>query len=342
MKTEEISMTEVSWLHLSDMHISANNSFDQKVIHEALFKDLETQINEYDIKLRFIFFTGDAAFSASKEDYEQDNIFFDELFRRLDIDKNNLFIVPGNHDVNRYKASKILDDNRRKFDTREEIKEVIEDRKMLENFLSRFDNYSEFLTKLYGNTFRMGADNYFFGQIRLVDGVEFGIIGLNSAWASHGGRHDCNNIYISEMQLNEAIEKVKRSSIKIVLLHHPLSWLYEEDKVDIENLLYRHCHIILHGHLHNPDFQIVNSLKGQQIIIPAGAIFAGRRISNSYNITTLDSTSEIIRIRPRRYYDGPRKFLTDIESLGNDESRYFETGIPKTILQNLYSAHGIY
>jgi predicted phosphodiesterase len=328
-------MSKISWLHLSDMHISANNSFDQNLIHDSLFRDLESQLDKFDIELNFIFFTGDVAYTASKEDYELAVIFFNNLCERFNFNKSNLFIVPGNHDVNRYKVSKILDDNRRQLGAREEIKEVLENHKILDSYLSRFDNYSEFISALYGTTFKMSHENYYFSEARTINGTEFGVIGLNSAWASYGGRHDCNNIYISEIQLSHAIEKVKQSPVKIVLLHHPLSWLYEEDKADIENLLYQNCHIILHGHLHRADFQIVNSIKGQQIIIPAGAIFTGRRISNSYNITTLDSEKGTINIVPRRYYDGPRKFLKDIESLGNDEINYFEAEIPRTILRTL-------
>ena len=335
MQREEIQMSKISWLHMSDLHINSNSYFDQDLIHNALFSDLEAQLNKYNIELSFIFFTGDVASSASKEDYELANVFFNHLSERLRFNKNNLFIVPGNHDVNRYKVSKILDDNRRQLGTREEIQQVLKNRKILENYLSRFDNYSDFISDLYGNRFVMSPENYFFSETRKINGIEFGIIGLNSAWSSYGGRHDCNNIYISEMQLTKAIENVKQSSVKIVLLHHPLSWLYEEDKVDIENLLYQHCHIILHGHLHRPDFQIVNSIKGQQVIIPAGAIFAGRRVSNSYNITTLNSAKGTINIIPRRYYDGARKFMTDIESLGNDEIGYFEAEAPKAIIQNL-------
>ena len=141
--------------------------------------------------------------------------------------------------------------------------------------------------------------------------------------------------YNGQRWLGEAIERVKETSLKIVLLHHPLPWLYEKDKEDIENLLYRHAHIILHGHIHRPDSQIVNSIRGQQIIIPAGAIFTGRRVSNSYNIATLDSAKGTINILPRRYYDGPREFLKDIESLGSDEIASYEAEIPETILQRL-------
>lgn len=328
-------MTILSWLHLSDMHISARNSFDQNIIHDAFIDDLERQLEKKNIQPQFIFFTGDVAYTASAEDYELAEIFFEKLCERIDFDKRQLFIVPGNHDVNRYKVSKLLDDKRKDLCTREEIKKIIDDTSIFNNYLSRFDNYSNFISRLYGIKYHIDSTNYYSAETRQIEGLQYGVIGLNSAWSSYGGRHDCNNIYISEKQVSDAIEKVKSSSIKIVLLHHPLSWIYEEDRVDIENLLYQHCDIILHGHLHRPDFQVVNSLRGQQIVVPAGAIYTGRRVSHSYNITVLDSGAGKISIIPRRYYDGPRKFLNDIESLGTDEANSFVSDIPQKILIKL-------
>ncbi len=314
-------MTRISWLHLSDMHISAASSFDQNIVHDAFIDDLERQLEKRDIQLQFVFFTGDVASSASLEDYQLAEVFFQKLCDRIKFDKRYLFIVPGNHDVNRYKVSKLLDDNRRDFCTREQIKEIVDNTPIFNIYLSRFDNYSRFISRLYGTEYHMDSTNYYFSEKRQIGGRKYGVIGLNSAWSSYGGRHDCNNIYFSDKQLSDAIEKVKDCSIKIVLLHHPLSWIYEEDRVDIESLLYRHCDIILHGHLHRPDFQVINSLRGQQIIIPAGAIYTGRRVSNSYNITSLDSVAGKFSIIPRRYYEGPRKFLNDIDkySIGMDE-----------------------
>lgn len=328
-------MTTINWLHLSDLHISAENTFDQGVIHEAFYDDLVEQLVENNIKLDFIFFTGDVAYSASSRDYELAVNFLNKLCQTLKFDKGNLFIVPGNHDVNRYKVSKLLDDSRKELETREDIRKIFTNDEMLEKYLMRFDNYSKFISDLYSIKYEMNPSNYYSATVRTIDGIEIGIIGLNSVWASYGGRNDSNNIYISEIQLSQALEKVRASSLRIVLIHHPISWLYEEDKTDIENMLRIHCQIILHGHLHRSDFQIINSIKGQQIIIPAGAIYTGRRISNSYNITSLNFTTKKIRIMPRRYFDGPRKFLRDIETLGDDKSTYFEMDIPQKLISSV-------
>ncbi|MFW9990370.1 MAG: metallophosphoesterase family protein [Candidatus Odinarchaeota archaeon] len=187
-------MSKVSWLHLSDMHIDANRDFDQMLILHALLSDLMETISKYNIELNFIFFTGDVAFSATMDDYKLAESFFNHLCDNFNFDKDNLFIIPGNHDVNRYKVSKILDDERMKLSDREEIRNILKDRKIMKNYLTRFDNYSKFISNLYIEKFIMGPDNFFISENRTANGIDFGIIGLNSAWSSFGGRHDSNNI----------------------------------------------------------------------------------------------------------------------------------------------------
>ena len=69
-------MSKICWLHLSDMHISSKNSFDQNLINDALIEDLRSQISKHDISLSFVFFTGDVAYTASREDYSLAKDFF--------------------------------------------------------------------------------------------------------------------------------------------------------------------------------------------------------------------------------------------------------------------------
>lgn len=328
-------MSAINWLHLSDMHINARETFDQSHIHEQFLNDLEIQIEKNKIKLDFIFFTGDIAYSASPEDYDMAINFFNNLCSRIDFDKKNLFIVPGNHDVNRFQVIKMLDDKRKTLETREEIREIIESKNLFNRYLLRFDNYSKFISELYDIDFKMNSENYFFSKTRTINENQLGIIGLNSSWASYGGRNDCNNIYVSERQINDAINNVRNTDLKIALMHHPPSWLFEEDRTDIESLLYQNCQIILHGHLHKPDFQIASSFQGDLITIPAGAIYTGRRVSNSYNYVSVDLDSREIKITPRRYFDGARKFLTDIESLGSDDTNSYVMNIPNSISDKL-------
>jgi predicted phosphodiesterase len=281
-----------------------------------------------------VFFTGDVSQTASVEDYDASLEFVTKLLEKTKIDKSNLFIVPGNHDVNRLNVIKVLDDQRFRWESNEDLLKVVEDERTMDLFLKRFDNYSKFLNNLYGTSEAMTHENYYYGHTRELAGVEFGIVGLNSAWASHGGRQDSNHIYVSEFQVDNALSIVSEAQIKIALLHHPLSWLYEHDMASVENLLRRHCQVVLHGHIHRADFNLVTSISASQIIIPAGSGFMNRGHSNNYNITELNFDNQTIRIAPRLYFDHHRKFLKDISSMGVDDRDYYETDLPKSMQIN--------
>ncbi len=125
-------------------------------------------------------------------------------------------------------------------------------------------------------------------------------------------------------------------------MHHPLHWLFEEDKANIENLLFKHSPIILHGHIHMADFQAVNSIRGEHVTIPAGAIYTDRRVSNCYNITTIDIDKEVIKILPRQYSDRRNKFFKDIDTLGNDDIDEFEVKLSDKMLISLKKAKRTY
>ncbi|WP_459919027.1 hypothetical protein, partial [Desulfocicer niacini] len=77
---------------------------------------------------------------------------------------------------------------------------------------------------------------------------------------------------------------ISEAEIRIALLHHPISWLYEHDMAAVENLLRLHCHVILHGHIHRMEFNLLRSLTSEQVVIPAGAGFMHRGGANNYNI----------------------------------------------------------
>jgi len=327
-------MSKVGWLHISDMHISAKHLYNQKIVHEALLIDIEMMLSKKGAQIDFIFFTGDVAQDALKEDYIAATDFISKLLATTSINKESLFIVPGNHDVNRLNVSKIHDDYRLKWETNEELLNVVENKEVMEQFLKRFDNYSEFINNLYGTSEPIGHSNYYYGRFIEKGGVKFGVAGLNSAWASHGGRQDSNHIYVSELQVDNALSLISEAEIKIALLHHPLSWLYENDRAAVESLLRLHCQVILHGHIHRMEFNLVRSLTSEQVVIPAGAGFMHRGGANNYNITELDFEKNTIRVAPRQYIDQHKVFLKDISSMGRDDMDFFETTLPQSMQRN--------
>ena len=91
-------------LHLSDVHFGQTDRSGtawrlRRVLGTAWEENLKAIL--VDGKPDLICFTGDIAFSGKETEYNEATLFFDELLTRLGVDKSCLFVVPGNHDVDR-------------------------------------------------------------------------------------------------------------------------------------------------------------------------------------------------------------------------------------------------
>ena len=93
----------LTWLHLSDWH-QEGKEFDRQVVRDALLEDIErrTDISPDLAEIDFVVFSGDVAFGGQSEDYE-DAIeqLFDPILQASEVDHDKVFIVPGNHDLDR-------------------------------------------------------------------------------------------------------------------------------------------------------------------------------------------------------------------------------------------------
>src|SRR6266568_2193324 len=90
----------ITWLHISDFHIRSGDPYDRDVVLRALVKsvaDFRKQKRVPDL----IFATGDIAYSGKADEYELATTLFDDLLDAAGLEKNRLFIIPGNHDVDR-------------------------------------------------------------------------------------------------------------------------------------------------------------------------------------------------------------------------------------------------
>jgi hypothetical protein len=65
--------------------------------------DIRTRCEQERLEPDAVFFTGDAAFSGQKEQYDLVSKWFDDILDACGLSgrRDRLFVVPGNHDVNR-------------------------------------------------------------------------------------------------------------------------------------------------------------------------------------------------------------------------------------------------
>jgi 3',5'-cyclic AMP phosphodiesterase CpdA len=94
-------MNKVIWLHISDLHMRPLQAFDSDIVLKKLLEDIETCIQNDSLQPDFIILSGDISYSSKPEEYELAKKFLDRLLEISRLAKDRIFIVPGNHDVDR-------------------------------------------------------------------------------------------------------------------------------------------------------------------------------------------------------------------------------------------------
>jgi 3',5'-cyclic AMP phosphodiesterase CpdA len=94
-------MSTITWLHLSDLHIQGTEGIRDRVLFDKMLSDIQTCLEEENLELDAVFFTGDLAFSGQQEEYTPATEMLDEILDKCGLTgrREKLFIVPGNHDV---------------------------------------------------------------------------------------------------------------------------------------------------------------------------------------------------------------------------------------------------
>src|SRR4051794_14867048 len=98
--TTPAESTNLRWLHVSDFHFKSGDPYDRDVVLRALVRSVaEFRANGRQPDL--IFATGDVAHGGQESEYQAATQFFDALCAAAGIHKQYLYVVPGNHDVDR-------------------------------------------------------------------------------------------------------------------------------------------------------------------------------------------------------------------------------------------------
>src|SRR5438046_3156552 len=101
--------SEITWLHISDLHYcQPRTGWDATRVLSALTADLRTMQAEHGLRPDLVFFTGDVVYGeigpdrgfTMREQFDGAAEFLDRIRLAFDreIPRENVFIVPGNHD----------------------------------------------------------------------------------------------------------------------------------------------------------------------------------------------------------------------------------------------------
>jgi predicted MPP superfamily phosphohydrolase len=322
-------MSKITWLHISDIHLNTQRVYDEKIVLDELLKDINDCIQTKDLQPDFIVVTGDISFSSKPEEYELAKKFFDDLLKATSIPKDRLYIVPGNHDVDRKTLKSLSLDIGNVLTDRSKTNESLGDERERCFILERFHNYQEFINEYFKDQgIHFDGNEYFYVKKINVAGLKIGILGLNSSWLSSSDA-DHGKLQLGERQIRQALDDSKDVDFRVALLHHPFEWLRDFERGNVDALLIDNCYFILNGHMHRQGILEMTTPDSKAVIIPAGASYESRNYSNSYNFVKLNLEEQNGTIYFRIYSDNRGGFWTlDATSFRNVKDGTYTFRLP--------------
>lgn len=283
-------------LHLSDLHARGATEWDARPLLHRLADAVEA-LREEGLGPDLVAITGDLAFSGQEREYELVTRWLQKhLLPAAGLDATALLIVPGNHDVDRRACASTtvasLEAALRGGD-QEKIAEVLQDPDQKRILDARYTAYRDFLEAV-GVSHRPDTR---WATRREIRGLGLQLVGLDTAWLASEDPGQ-GRLALGLAALNGVLPPLRRDNpdLVVALAHHPLSWLVERDQAAVVPPLRARAHLLLRGHLHDPDYTLTTTPQHRLIELPAGASYAGHRWPMSFQLVELDPTKARVRL----------------------------------------------
>lgn len=232
-------------LHLSDFHFDEKYISEYKVEVEKLCKSLDGQ------SIDIVVFSGDLVNQGTKTDtfFIASDILLKPLLKTVRCDKNNLLVVPGNHDVDRTAELDVITGGIARISTLADLEKYVSSKQQKDLSFTRMKSYNEYVKDFFSGTSAY-IDEYCFTNILDIDGKRIGIVGLNTAWRCFDSKKDRGNLLLPKTAVFNALERIKDCQFVICSMHHDIHDFKDFVMLDIEDLIYEKCHLLLTGHYH--------------------------------------------------------------------------------------------
>lgn len=269
----------ISWIQLSDLHFgqgqSAGSKLDKALVLERLLDDIghvRDQLGRPD----YVFVTGDIAYSGKRIEFEAAGNWFARLTGLLEIELDQVFLVPGNHDVDRDRTKDALVNSVHVSMRRDPgLLSKLLDEDRADVIWYKLDEYHAFAGEFGTGVSRPQSPCW---GVRLRgDPAPVYLVGLNSALQCFDDDDDTvtspsgQNLQLSSWQLDRALKGCPEDALLILLLHHPPELL--RDRLELMRYLSGRPFIALYGHVHSQKAFEMRSLggRGDHLCFVAGA-----------------------------------------------------------------------
>lgn len=307
-------------LHLSDLHFGTKeNALNwHSQLAEDLVKDLMCT------RLDAVILSGDISNRAAEEEFGAARVFLEKLEQEFHLDKRQIVIVPGNHDLSWSVAKKAYKLVSREAYQGRDLPEgtYIEDDKTIairdeEEYRQRFASFNAFYKAVKGEPYPLDYEDQY--SLDYLPELNLLALGLNSAW-------ELDHQYtlrasIHPLAVSNALDQIRRNPdyancFKLAVWHHPLH-SEAEDRIKaadfMDRLAVSNFRVALHGHIHKAEsgiFLYDYSRRGRKLDVIAAGTF-GAPIKEwvpgyplQYNLLKLQDGKLTVETRRREKLNG--------------------------------------
>lgn len=281
---QEENMQKNYIIHISDIHISKDNISKIKEIRDAFIDDVKINCNDGNIAL--IVCSGDLVFSGTKENFELafDNFLW-PILHELNLKEKQIIYVPGNHEVD---LEKIDNDFSCSFTRRIMDSGVSLDDFKKPNVTERLAAFFEYVS-LFSD---WPNEKPIFSHIVNIGGITYGTTMVNTAWNTSGdSNNEAKKIIIPRLAMIDTIKETASCDKKILVMHHPIDWFFDDNAAEIEPLLNK-FDFVFTGHKHYENIHYIKGMNGTTIYNFASKVDIDS-VENGYSILSFDESSEI-------------------------------------------------
>lgn len=324
----------LTWLHLSDLHFGHGptaHAWDQKLVLDTLRTTVakrRRRRGEWP-PIDLILVTGDVAFSGgdllgqagkANDEYQRATDWLNQLATTAGIGPEAVYVVPGNHDVDRSRDQNGGTDSLIKsLRAGKSIDDALADPGDRQKLCSRQEHYLEF-ARCWAEPCRDGE--LFWSYRGTSRGLRYRLAGLNTALlcadAEDRGRLAAGNEQLVRLLVDEPIAD---DELVVVLSHHPLTKGWLADEKGIWNQVRARAHLHLSGHLHEAHSEWSQTGSGDQIVtVVAGAAHAEAvQSTHGFNLSSVIRCSDgVLAVEVRPYIWSKNRFILDKDNLPDD------------------------
>lgn len=298
-------------LHISDLHERGPRETERarryRVLGDKTWSENLSRLLE-DGPIDLVCFTGDAADWGKAEEYAQAAPFFRALLQRLNLPKERLFVVPGNHDIDRSvepAAWAALRTALARASDHPAVSRWLQtgepppgiDAAWRDAVLARQRAWRQWVERdldrpdLLPERSAHRALGYRATLTLPHLSAPVHVIGLDTAWLC-GDDHDATKLRLTDDQILKLATQPDGPplpGLRVVLMHHPFGEL--ADGAQSLRLLADHADIVLRGHLHDPELSLWADPDRRLPHFAAGCLFEkdlADHYRNSHQVLTLD------------------------------------------------------